>query len=162
MEIVSKNIKFESRHQDHWVQNYLIELKVSRGKLLWRFKNNPLKVDRDCVEKAMRETESNWKNTSAVNMNILISSDVDRKFNANITKAYVQVNSNKMVALSDCDIEDKCRFDSKEELEMRVKDLQRIGEVGAAVYYQKVLVRRFPFDQEMNATLRNMMTKLEM
>ena len=161
LEIIYKNIKLESIHKDHWVQNYLVEIKASKNNVSIKFRNIPIELDERFIEEAISLTAPHWRNDSPINLKILVSSDVAAKFNNYISKAYVQINMYRTSPLSDCNIEDHCIFENKEQLQIRINNLLKINEIEAAIYYQKILVRRFPFSKELNLKLQNLISSVE-
>ncbi|MFK8105167.1 MAG: hypothetical protein AB8G15_21825 [Saprospiraceae bacterium] len=156
MEIIYQNIKLEARHPDHWVQNYLVEIEVSREDINTNFRNTPLAPDKKNIEQAFLKTSSFWKNEKPIMIRLLIASDFNKKFNKSLSEAYFQINHFNMTSFSSCPQEAECSFESKSKLILRINNLHQAEEVEGVIYYAKILARRFPFEKEFTITLWNL------
>ena len=159
VEVICGNIKWASDHQDYWVRNYLVEIEASAEGLKIEFGNRPIETDQVSITQALSKTKPYWKNENPVRIRLLFSTDCAKQFNPAVSEAYLSLNQYRMVSPADCVQTDACLFEDRETLLAKISELKEMNELEGQIYYLKILVRRFPFDQQLNAQLRALLVE---
>ena len=148
-----KNLRIRSKHHDFWTANYLVTLRVENNHTKVAFKNRPLISHKNSIVQAFEATNGNWRKgiDSTLNLIVSLSSGIEE-----IKNTYIQINNYSLGYNFPCEY-DCCFAYEKEKTLSTVKYLIEEEEYFGAIHYLKILVKKYPFDKEINRLLQNLL-----